>query len=391
MSEADPRMLTLAQIDGELRFRSEEFERITATLLELDRHPGLTLIRRFPPTGVTERAWVPVREALESMWQDHTRLRTILEAARTVRGVRARVDDAARVELTRLLREGIEVSRTPIPMALRSLTGPSEQVLTAGPAETVHRMRSGFPRVAEFLDAVDAVNTRIMSGLVPIQDRVDAAGALAGELAEVQAGIADLLRRSATDPLALTPEEIDARVAGLDAMLKSRAGALARAAAIRADWPAALARARAGWETVRASAEHHDRVRAEVEAKISTGPLPPREILDAGLVARVDALAAGAVGELMAAQAAIDEASARVAAATELLQGLLDRRAELRGRLAAYRAKAARLGVVEDHEVLAAARLAEELAARRPCDLAAVTRAVADYQRVVGEKSGRKP
>jgi hypothetical protein len=60
-------------------------------------------------------------------------------------------------------------------MAQRSLTGPSEQVLFVGRADTVDRMRAAFPEIAEFLDAVDAVNTRIMSGLTPLQEELDSA------------------------------------------------------------------------------------------------------------------------------------------------------------------------------------------------------------------------
>ncbi|WP_054813674.1 hypothetical protein [Nocardia arizonensis] len=395
MTGAAVQILTLTEIDAELRFRAEEFDRITATLLELDKHPGLLLIRRFPPTGTTERAWIPVREALELMWRDHGRLRAILDSARTVRGTRARLDDADRAEVTRLLRgRPHELSRTAIPMAQRTLTGPSEYVLMVGLADTVDRMRATFGPIAEFLDAVDAVNTRIISGLGPVQDRLDGCGAAPGELPDIESGIADLLRRSATDPLELTPDEIDARVAELDAALRLHSQRLAEAAALRADWPAAVAETRAMGEALRATAERAARARAEVEAKISTGPLPPSE--DAGFdpiaataAVAESAVAAGAVAELVALRRRIAEAARRAAAEEDLYRGLLDRRTELRGRLNAYRAKAARLGVAEDAEALAAEALAAELLSRRPCDLAAVTRAVADYQRVIGAKSGR--
>src|SRR4029079_16692348 len=72
----------------------------------------------------------------------------------------------------------------------------------------------------------------------------------------------------------------------------------------------------------------------------------------------------------------------------ELAQGLLDRRSELKGRLTAYQAKAARLGLGEDRDLLACSRIATGLLSRRPCDLRAVTRAVSDYQQLIVDKRG---
>jgi hypothetical protein len=83
------------------------------------------------------------------------------------------------------------------------------------------------------------------------------------------------------------------------------------------------------------------------------------------------------------------EAALRVVAEDEeLAQGLLDRRVELKGRLTAYQAKAARLDLGEDRDLLACSRIASGLLHRKPCDLRAVTRAVADYQQLLVEKQG---
>ncbi|MET0703150.1 MAG: hypothetical protein ABWY93_26190, partial [Mycobacterium sp.] len=70
-------------------------------------------------------------------------------------------------------------------------------------------------------------------------------------------------------------------------------------------------------------------------------------------------------------------------------QGLLDRRVELKGRLTAYQAKAARLGFGEDPELLASGRIAAGLLSRRPCDLRAITRAITDFQQLIAEKQGQ--
>jgi hypothetical protein len=70
----------------------------------------------------------------------------------------------------------------------------------------------------------------------------------------------------------------------------------------------------------------------------------------------------------------------------ELAQGLLDRLGELRGRLTAYQAKAARLGMGEDQDVLASGRIAAGLLSRQPCDLRAVTRAITDFQQLIVDR-----
>ncbi|WP_328402036.1 hypothetical protein [Nocardia sp. NBC_00403] len=395
MSAATMQPLTVAEIDHELAARAAELDAITATLLELDKHPGHMLLRRFPPTGRTEQRWQPVRDALAMMWEDFGRLRSMLDSARTVRGSRARLDDSERAEVTRLLRgRPYEASRTPIPMAQRSLTGPSEQVLFVGLADTVDRMRATFPGIAEFFDAVDAVNTRTMSGLAPLQEELDKAGGAAiAELGVIEHGIADLLSRSATDPLALTTPEIDARIAELSDMLRNHATVLAELAAMAANWPTAVAQTRSRWDTLRATRERAAHARAEVERTILAGSLPVPADNTATLGAQLDALSAhpGAAATLLALRRRIAEAIADAGTAEQLAQGLLDRRAELRGRLAAYQAKAARLGIGEDRDLLSASQIAAGLLSRKPCDLAAVTRAVADYQQLIGEKSGRRP
>lgn len=385
-------LLGLVEIDLELTRRTTELDAITNTMLELDKHPGLTLVRRYPPSGVTAARWLPVRDALALMWEDLGRLRAILDSARTVRGTRAKLDDGRRAELTELLRgRPYEVSRTPIPLAERSLTGPSEHVLFVGLADTVDRMRATFPPIAEFLDAVDQVNTRVMSGLAPLQETLDKAGAATPELRAIGDGIAELLSRSATDPLALTTAEIDARLAELGGALRRQAAVLAEFAALAANRPAAVAALRTRLAELSAIAARAARAKAEVERTIRSGPLP-QLVDESGLLrSELDAIAAeSGAAALVALRGRIDSALAAAVAAENLAQGLLDRRAELRGRLAAYHAKAARVGVSEDRDLLAAHETAAALLSGKPCDLAAVTRAVAGYQQLVAAKSGRR-
>ena len=85
-------------------------------------------------------------------------------------------------------------------------------------------------------------------------------------------------------------------------------------------------------------------------------------------------------------QRRIESALQRVRQDEALAQGLLDRRTELKGRLRAYAAKAARLGLAEDPDLLSSRGTASGLLAQQPCDLRAVTQAVVDYQQLLAGK-----
>ncbi|MFI5776894.1 hypothetical protein [Nocardia sp. NPDC051570] len=392
-------VLTVAEIDNELAMRGRENDAITATLLELDKHPGLTLLRGYQSTGATAARWQPMRARLDLMWEDFGRLQSILDQAKAIRARHAKPGDAERAELTRLLRDRPhELSRIPIPMAERSLTGPRERVLFVGIADTLERMRTTFPEIAELLDAVDAINSRVLSGLAPLQAQLERFGPATTELRAIAAAVTDLVGRSATDPLALTIHDIDSGIKELTERLRRETEALAQLRVLTEHWPAGIAETTALLDELRAAHERTEATRVAAEHKILTAPIPvPTDPGDA-LRSELKTLAAQRRPQsipLAAAAALLDlrlraaEALEQVTAAEQLARGLLDRRAELRGRLDAYQVKAARLGVSEDQDVLSSNRIATGLLSRRPCDLAAVTRAVADYRQIIAEKSGR--
>lgn len=66
-------------------------------------------------------------------------------------------------------------------------------------------------------------------------------------------------------------------------------------------------------------------------------------------------------------------------------------RAELRGRLDAYRAKVARLGMAEDPLLIERYDQARRLLWSAPCDLAAAERTVQRYQQAVAEIGVQRP
>ncbi|MGW5317532.1 hypothetical protein [Nocardia thailandica] len=382
----------LPDLDREIAARTAQLAAVTDTLVELDRHPGLAQVRRYPPTGETARRWASVQEALSALWTDLGHLRDILDIVRATRGSGHRLDEAGRVTLARLLwGRTHEIERTPIPLAERRLTGPRERIVAVGVADTLDRMRAAFPVVAAFADAVESVNGRVIDGAAPLQRRVEASG---GALAAVAGPLAELLRRSGTDPLGFAPGEVERALADLAALADAETDRHADQLAIVADWPAALAALGSAVSRLAESEARAAGLVAEAAAKILCGAFPDPGEPAAALRAVAADLRAPTRGDpapadaLLALRTRVAAAQARAEERGDLAQGLLDRRAELRGRLQAYRAKAARLGVSEERDVLAADRIAAGLLTRRPCDLGAVTRAVADYRQIVGERKG---
>ncbi len=379
-------MLTTEELDRELEARTREVDAASTTLLELDNHAGLQHVRRYPPTGVTAQRWATVEKALDALWQDVGRMTSILNSAKAVRARRSRLDEDDRVELTRWLRERpLEVSRERIPLAQRVITGPGEAVGYVGLADVSESMRVAYPPVAEFLDDVDRINSMIVDKLAPLQQRLDDAGAA------FPPQVSDLLSVSATDPLSLTPRDIEERIDEIAKEVERRSAELAELAALRANWPDALAVTSTRLDALRQAVDRVAEVRATAERDVVAGPLPVHADDEPALRAEFGSLVTPDPAALRDLRRRIEEALRVVAEDEELAQGLLDRRLELKGRLTAYQAKAARLDLGEDRDLLACSKIASGLLHRRPCDLRAVTRAVADYRQLLVEKQESIP
>lgn len=92
----------------------------------------------------------------------------------------------------------------------------------------------------------------------------------------------------------------------------------------------------------------------------------------------------------LAAREPGDTLTGELDAVHRLLRELLDRRDELRGRIRAYRVKAARTGLTEDPGIDARYRRAYELLHSTPCDLDAAAHAVTEYQQAITEKTATR-
>jgi hypothetical protein len=375
--------LTTDEIDRELDSRTKEVASMSATLLELENHPGLEHVRLYPSTGVTAQRWSVIEKSLAQLWEGLGRLTSILDSARMVRERRSAPDDDDRAELTKYLRgRPLEVSRQPIPLAKRQIGGAGEAVEYVGLADTAERMHAAYPAVVEFLDAVDRVNSLVAEKLAPTRKRLEAAGTAGPE------EIAELLAISATDPLSLTTRDIEKRIAAIADSVEQRSAELAELAAIQSNWPDAVATTAHLLDELRDANTRATETRTHAVQKVLAGSFPERGDAEPGLRAELRSITAPDPKALRSLRHRIEAALRAAREEEQLAQGLLDRRSELKGRLTAYEAKAARLGLGEDRDLLACSRIATGLLSRRPCDLRAVTRAVSDYQQLIVDKRG---
>ncbi|MBB5953521.1 hypothetical protein FHS29_000091 [Saccharothrix tamanrassetensis] len=351
--------------DAELARLSAESDRVAQSLLAMDDHPGHRLLRGAGLTGVSARRWESANAAVVGLWEWFDAYRAVLAQATATR-------DPA--ELRRLLTgpEVVLAAQAPV----RTLTGPAVAAERITLAELVERMKARYAELTALFDEVHDAWSRRLALLDPLGGRLAAladSAAVVGLRSEVAAAHA----RAVADPLTPDPGVAGlaarvAEVAGLHEGFAARADAVAATLAEAADVRAAAVALRE--RVVTGIAGEHPAV-PEVSGPV--GAL-------AGLRSRFPEVGEREVAEVESAAGTV---LARVRAVAAQLAGSLDRRSELRGRLDAYRAKAAARGYAEDAGLAALHRAARDALHSAPCDLRAGTVAVARYQRAVLDRT----
>jgi hypothetical protein len=387
-----------------------ERDAIQANLLELDGSFAKRVLEGAALSGATRDRWAAASVALATLWETFLAYSAVIDRVAALGTGPKRPARKDLPELSDLLTEGcIQLAGPPVPLARRDLAATARPPVTLTAA--VGAMRRLFTQVTEVTSAVESV----WAALGPPLDAATAdlarcaplaAGLGAGAQAELRAVSADLdaLRAASNaDPLALWhPDPAGTQGGRADTSpadrLRERAAAVAariaeldrvrRQARLRID---ELTAAVAGARTARQEAVAAWQAAA---ARVSALPAPPPDIGEPPL-AGLDALAARGQWSRLAAE--LDRCEADLAASGAQTDGLrqaaaaaLDKRDELRGRLRAYKAKAARLGAAENADLAARHERAYQLLWTAPCDLAAAEAAVADYQRAIRATEGRQ-
>jgi hypothetical protein len=393
--------LTRQEADTELSRLDLERTNISSALVELDAHPGHQLLDTAALSGETLSRWTSAKAALAGLHQQFEVYRRALDEAHELRSRRA-FD-----ELTERLRgDSIELTNEALPLQRRSLTGPSTLIERVSFAALADRMNSVFTQVTAVVAEADTIWSTIVQRLDTAQERLAKAQAmadslnvaetdppLAGELDRVRAEVARLGERVVSDPLSVP---VDAG-AQLPAMADAVGQRLAAIGSVRDGFIERVAAIRAELDQLRATEAELASVRDAVSAKIAESALPPVVDRTAGLLTGLERL--GKLGEggnwrrladeLPAFEREVAGTLEAVRAERDAIGGLLSRRNELRGRLDAYRAKAAGIGHSEDRELSRLFDAAQVLLWTAPCDLPAATRALVRYQQAVKAREVR--
>ncbi|TYK50428.1 hypothetical protein [Actinomadura decatromicini] len=388
-------------VDHALRTLRAERDRISASLLDLDGHEGSRLLEGARLTGETWRRWDDAKTRMTSLWALFDAYQRVLEAAQELRDRNPRPDAATLVELSGMLSGlSVELPDGEIPLQDRTLLGPHERRVTL--EEAVALMSEAYTFVAGEIAAADAAWTAL---LLPLEEAEESwrrtarlAHSLDGtrhpELDRVGRELTALGRLIRTDPLSLVRNGAPdtTRLDRVRTILTSLGDELAGVARMRDDYDELVARVTASIEEIEATERRAHEAHRTALSKIESPNLPaPSHGLGAGLRDRLAALErlreagrwvemAGRFAEL---ERATDEALERARGDLRLSAGLLDRRGELRGRLEAYRAKAARLGVVEDERLTELYGEARDVLWTAPCDLRRATTVLAEFQRAL--------
>ncbi|TDD61258.1 hypothetical protein E1293_45080 [Actinomadura darangshiensis] len=388
-------------VDHALTTLRDERDRISSSLLELERHPGGRLLKGARLTGETWRRWEDAQARLATLWRLFDAYQRVLDAAGELRRQASRPDAATLMELSGLLSGfSVEPPDGEIPLEHRTLLGPQERRITLD--EAVAMMSDAYEFVAGEIAAADAAWSVLLEPLERAEESWRETARLAHsldgtrhpELDRVGRELTALGRLVRTDPLSLVRDgrPDTARLDRVCAILTTLGDELAGVARMREDYTELAARVTVSVEEIEETERRAHDAYATALSKIHSPNLPePARGLGTALRDRLAALErlreAGRWVEMAGRFAELERAAAdaleRATGDLRLSAGLLDRRGELRGRLEAYRAKAARLGLAEDEQLTTLYGEAREVLWTAPCDLRRATTVVAEYQRAI--------
>ncbi|MEU1803489.1 hypothetical protein [Streptomyces sp. NPDC019937] len=400
------------EVDRALARLGAEHEAIETSLLALQDHAGRRLLEGAELTGVTKDRWATTEQAISLLWSYFDAYTDALQRAREVRSRHRWSTPGELAELTELLRgPGITLPST------ATLTGTpllSEQLSLE---QLTDRMNRWYAEALDVIVTADAVwsalparidmlsaelhRTRSLAHSVGVRPGEHPSG---DDLEQITAELTALRAEVVSDPLAFwkpaagssapgggSPDTVryDRAARALDDVRREIEAVLD----VRQDAERRLMRLRDVLSRADRTLAEARQARGEVLAKIAASEVPavsgPPTALHEQLVAAadyrrrsqwhrlsplLDSLEQRADDELLRARESLTAVTAPLAV-----------RAELRGRLDAYKAKVDRHGMAEDPLLVERYDMARRMLWSAPCDLRAAEQAVLRYQRAAAE------
>ncbi|RZU48506.1 hypothetical protein EV385_0223 [Krasilnikovia cinnamomea] len=380
----------LARADAELRRLEAAATTVAANLVDLDDNSARKELDGARLTGATAAAWADATTALAQLWDGYGLLTALTTGARAARDQRRFSDAEKAAYVEQVLGRSITLSVATVPLAQRGLLGAGQVSTTCTPAELLAAMEAAFATVVDVATRAGQVWQRLLPRAAELAAALAGVRALAdpdATLDEADRRLGEVTAALATDPLGCDENGLTAVQALIDRADAERTSA--------AELREALSRRLADARTLAGELAEAERA-ARAAADAVSGRFADADIaavtggdsdLVAGLAA-IDALATAGHWSLLSPRLADwnRRARQRLAAlrdAADHNRGLLATRNELRGRLDAYQAKAARRGLAEDPTLTPLTETARAALWTAPCDLSAARTAVAAYQDAV--------
>ena len=394
---------TREAVDAELARLGDDVARVSEALAELADNSGYKLLDSAPLTGVTAQRWQRASGRIAALWDNYTAFQDVLNRAGEIRARRPKPRSEELNAIADLLRgKSITLSAKAVALSERTLLGPSTVTEKVTLAETLNLMNSDFQLAADFVTAADAAWNRLFAQADPVQERLKEVIAAARDIGDralstTVATVGDeytrLRREVFADPIGMAAPNSDfpRRLARVREELETAAAAVSGAADLRDDFARRAGQLSRLIDRIADVEDAQRAAEAEAREKILVEALPAPTNQAPALRARLAALGdlrerglwRRLAEEASALEAALGDAQAAANRVHQAVAGLLERREELRGRLAAYRVRGARSGAAEAPRLEALYGQARELLWSKPCDLAASTRALAAYQKAV--------
>ncbi|MFE9703747.1 hypothetical protein [Streptomyces sp. NPDC005930] len=408
------------EVDRALARLGAEHEAIETSLLALQDHAGRRLLEGAELTGVTAERWAAAEASITLLWSCFDAYSGALRTARETRSRRRWSSREDLVELTELLRgEAVTMpgaaAGAPVPDG-----GPGRLSERYTLAALVDRMNQLYASSLDLVVAADAVwsalparidllaaelgRTRKLAHSVGVRPGEHPSG---DDLERITRTLTRLREQVVSDPLAFwVPAQgssapgggrpdttvYDREARALEEVRREIDAVLA----VRQDAEQRIVRLRDVLSRADRTLAEARTARGEVLAKIAATEVPvvggPPIVLQEQLAAAaeyrrhaqwhrlsplLESLEEKAEDELLRARESLTAVTAPLAV-----------RAELRGRLDAYKAKMARLGYAEDPELAEKYEKARRMLWSAPCDLRVAEQAVLRYQHAAAELLG---
>lgn len=382
-----------SEIDSRLQRYTAAEHRIGANLQELEDHSVYQLLTTDVLDGKTARALQGAKDA--NLWELFSVLSSALDQARTKRGSDSRLRNETRIELaTMLTTDSVLLTTENIPLAERGLTGASSREERISIERLIDRMARIYEPIRDVVTHAETVLRDVLPRLNSAEGTLNRLRAQAAELnltmpelGRIDETITRIRDLSLTDPLAI-PENARST---FDQALHDAGATIAAARTSHDELAGDIARASDLLDECRELIERGSINRAASLSKIAQ-PIglrrpPSIEAIDGprGLAPKLTPIVAS-TKPWQVVRREIDGWSQAAVRLRDQLQRVaeanarpINKRDELRGRLAAFRAKMAATGFSEDALLRDISAEAHNELFTSPTDLTRAERLVTEF------------